>query len=56
MPSYSTLLYYKGYCISVDNWIYRIVLCPFKKYIRLNDVKKEIDRLEEIQKLTYDKN
>lgn len=43
---YCVLLYYKGYTISVDNYMYRIVMFPFKCFIRLSDCHKEIDRIE----------
>lgn len=44
---YSNLLYYKGYTVIVENYIYKLALVPNKWFLSFRDIIKEIDRIEE---------
>jgi hypothetical protein len=46
MNTYSTLLHYKGFTIVVENWIYRLAVNPLKKFLSMNEIKAEVDRIE----------
>jgi hypothetical protein len=49
--SYSTLLYYKGYCIIVESSLYKIVINRTKTFLTMQDVMNEIDWLISIETL-----
>jgi hypothetical protein len=46
MTTYSTILHYKGFQINVENWIYWLAVNPSKKFLSMNEVKAEVERIE----------
>lgn len=46
MTTYTTILHYKGYAIIVENWIYRLATNPYRRFLSMNDMKSEIDKIE----------
>lgn len=43
---YSTLLYHRGVCIVVENYLYRIKLYPVKTFVSMQDCVNEINKIE----------
>lgn len=44
--SYSTLLYYRGYAIIVEGYIYKLAIDSSRSFLTMDDIKKRIDYLE----------
>lgn len=44
---YSVTLHYLGYTIIVDNHLYSLELNPFRKFLSMDEVKKEVERMVE---------
>jgi len=44
--NYSIILFYRGYCIIVENFIYKLQLNPWKTFLTMDDIKKEIENIE----------
>lgn len=47
VTKYSTILFYQGYKINVENWLYWLAVNPGKKFLSMNDAKAEVDRIEQ---------
>jgi hypothetical protein len=46
VTTYTTILSYQGYTIIVENWLYWMAINPGRKFLSMNAVKAEIDRIE----------
>ena len=44
---YSVILHYRGYTIIVDNYLYSLQLNPFSKFLSMDEVKSEVDKMVE---------
>lgn len=46
---YYCILHYKGYEIIVENYIYKLAINRAVSFLTMDDVKKEIDRIENLK-------
>ena len=44
---HSVILHYKGYTVIVENYLYKLKISPFNKYLTFQDIKNVIDGIED---------
>lgn len=52
---HTAILHYKGYTITVENYLYRIKLQPGNVYLTFSDAMKAVDRIDDATEATINK-